>query len=86
MPKALLDFMGYSFFFWSNENNEPIHIHVSKGRPSEISSKFWIGREVIMEHNKAQIKRNDLRRIKAYIEANKNDIIASWVHHFGVGM
>ncbi len=32
MPKSLLDFMGYVFYFWSNERNEPIHIHVSKGK------------------------------------------------------
>ncbi|MEG1947917.1 MAG: DUF4160 domain-containing protein, partial [Lachnospiraceae bacterium] len=23
---------GYKIFFWSNENNEPIHIHIAKGK------------------------------------------------------
>lgn len=36
MPKVLLDFLGYTFYFYSNENGEPIHIHVSKGKPSNI--------------------------------------------------
>lgn len=31
MPKALLDFLGYKFFFWSNENAEPPHVDVCKG-------------------------------------------------------
>lgn len=26
--------LGYHIYFWSNENNEPIHVHVSKGRPN----------------------------------------------------
>lgn len=42
MPKALLDFLGYSFFFWSREDGEPPHIHVCKGKPKENAAKFWI--------------------------------------------
>ncbi|MDD7740505.1 MAG: DUF4160 domain-containing protein [Fusicatenibacter sp.] len=25
---------GYTVYFWSNENGEPIHVHVSKGKPT----------------------------------------------------
>ena len=35
--KALLDFMGYVFFFWSREDGEPPHVHVCKGAPSKVS-------------------------------------------------
>lgn len=49
MPKALLDFMGYVFFFWSREDGEPPHVHVCKGVPSKVSAKFWIkDDEIIM--------------------------------------
>ncbi len=37
MPKPLLDFLGYSFFFWSNENAEPPHIHICKGHPTGLT-------------------------------------------------
>ena len=54
MPKALLDFMGYVFFFWSREDGEPPHVHVCKGAPSKVSAKFWIkDDEIIMEQNKS---------------------------------
>lgn len=54
MPKALLDFMGYVFFFWSREDGEPPHVHVCKDAPSKVSAKFWIkDDEIIMEHNDA---------------------------------
>ena len=45
MPKALRDFLGMSFFFWSNESSgtglEPVHIHVCKGNPSGNATKIW---------------------------------------------
>jgi hypothetical protein len=85
MPKALIDFLGYSFFFWSNENDEPIHIHVCKGKPSENSSKFWISdSEVTMEHNRSNIKAKDLKKIVNYINLNKKDIVFEWYKHFGI--
>ena len=42
MPKALLDFLGYKFFFWSNENAEPPHVHVCRGKQTSNATKFWI--------------------------------------------
>ncbi len=41
MPN-LFSYLGYVIYFWSNENNEPIHIHVSKGSPSANATKIWI--------------------------------------------
>lgn len=65
MPKALLDFMGYTFYFYSNENGEPIHIHVAKGKPSANSTKFWIKRDgIVLEHNKGNIPKSDLKKFR----------------------
>lgn len=85
MPKSLLDFMGYAFYFWSNEGNEPIHIHVSKGKQSENSTKFWIKRDSIeMVNNNSNIPKNDLKKIQKYICANRDTIIARWYQYFGM--
>ncbi|MEZ4804393.1 MAG: DUF4160 domain-containing protein [Bacteroidia bacterium] len=35
----MLYIYGWRFFFYSNEGNEPIHIHAQKG---DIECKFWI--------------------------------------------
>ena len=79
MPKALLDFMGYVFFFWSREDYEPPHVHVCKGAPSKVSAKFLIEYdEIIMEHNDAQIPAKDLKKIQMYISLNKRDIFYEW--------
>lgn len=41
MPN-LFTVSGYKIYFWSNENNEPIHVHISKGKPSPDSTKVWL--------------------------------------------
>ena len=42
LPKAVRDFLGLCFYFWSNEggdNREPIHVHISKGKPTANATK-----------------------------------------------
>lgn len=38
MP-TILYIMGWRFFFYSNEGNEPIHIHCQK---AEMECKYWM--------------------------------------------
>ena len=42
MPTLLYE-KGFRFFFYSNENNEPIHVHVKKG---EVEGKIWLEPEM----------------------------------------
>ena len=34
----------YWVYFWANENKplEPVHVHISKGKPTANTTKFWI--------------------------------------------
>lgn len=83
MPKALLDFLGYSFFFWSNEDGEPPHIHVCKGSPTSNATKFWItSKGIELVHNKSQIPQNDLKKIARYIQQNRARILEAWFDYF----
>lgn len=85
LPKVLLDFMGYKFYFWSNENGEPIHLHISKGKQTENSTKFLIKRESVeLVHNNSNIPQNDLKKIQKYIWSNRDTIIARWYQYFGM--
>ena len=38
MPTVLTE-QGFRFFFWSNENDEPMHVHVEKGG---AEGKIWL--------------------------------------------
>ena len=83
MPKAPLDFLGYKFFFWSNENAEPPHVHVCKGQQTSSATKFWITADGIeLAHNKSQIPQNDLKKIARYILENRAEILAAWFDYF----
>ena len=33
---------GYKIYFWSNENDEPIHFHATKGNPDKNDTKVWL--------------------------------------------
>ena len=48
---------GYRVYFWANENNEPIHVHISKGSPVPNSTKVWLTRAggCIVANNKSNI-------------------------------
>jgi hypothetical protein len=46
MP-TLLFVNGLRFFFYSNENNEPIHVHVTKG---SANGKIWLEPVIRVEY------------------------------------
>ena len=73
----------YIIYFWSNENDEPIHVHVCKGSPQKDATKVWITEdEPVLEHNKSKIPKKDLKRILAWIAMNDELIIKKWQFHF----
>jgi Domain of unknown function (DUF4160) len=45
MP-VVLYINGFRFFFYSNKNDEPVHIHVEK---AEDAAKFWLN-PIRLEH------------------------------------
>lgn len=86
MPKILAGFLGYVFYFWANENLEPIHIHVAKGTQTPNATKFWITSDgVELANNNGKISDKELRQLRKYIIMNRERIIAQWISIFGKG-
>lgn len=82
MPQVFV-ILGYIVYFWSNENDEPIHVHVCKGSPQKDATKVWITEDgPVLEHNKSKILKKDLKRILAWIAMNDELIIKKWQFHF----
>ena len=82
MPQVFV-ILGYIVYFWSNENDEPIHVHVCKGSPQKDAIKVWITEDgPVLEHNKSKIPKKDLKRILAWIAMNDELIIKKWQFHF----
>jgi len=79
-----LSLCGYKIYFWSNENSEPIHVHISKGIPVANSTKVWITKNggCILANNASQIPDKILREIMETITNNYFLVIAKWKQHF----
>ena len=41
LPKLFM-VSGYTVYLGSNENNEPIHVHIAKGKPTPNATKIWL--------------------------------------------
>lgn len=77
---------GYLVFFWSNENNEPIHVHIARGKPTLNSTKVWLtgSGQCIVANNCSQIPQNDLNALLDVISAQFFLICRKWKEHFCV--
>lgn len=85
MPN-LFAIKGYQIYFWSNENNEPIHVHINEGQPMPNATKIWLTSKggCVVAHNKSQIPQNKLNDLLEAIQAQFFLICAKWKEHFKV--
>ncbi len=77
MPTALT-VNGFRFFFYSNENKDPSHVHVEKGGGM---AKIWI-HPVVRPAYFHNFTANDQRVIMELVTKYKTVIIEKWNEHF----
>ena len=70
----------YLIYFWSNEFGEPIHVHVSKGKPTQNSTKVWLTKSggCIVANNRSKIPQQELNQLVEIISLNYFKIISKW--------
>lgn len=76
----------YWVYFWTNENEpiEPVHVHVSEGKPVQNSTKIWItaaGR-TLLANNNSHIPEKTLRNIMRILESRNVEIVEKWKSYF----
>lgn len=80
---------GYQIYIWSNENNEPIHFHVAKGKRGANNTKFWIlskGEVVLDKHNSSRYNRRDMMKIERHMNTHLalvQSIVQEWKRRQG---
>lgn len=76
----------YLVFFWSNENGEPIHVHIAQGKPSPNATKIWLTHAgcCIVANNASRIPSKDLNELLDIISAQFFLICNAWKEHFNV--
>ena len=82
MP-TILRIRGWKLFFYSDERNEPVHIHAEK---AGAACKYWL-HEDILEIEEAWsygLTPAMRREVRGIIFQHFADIVAAWQEYFGV--
>lgn len=77
MP-TILRIGAYRFFFYSNENAEPPHIHIQRER---MLAKFWLNPVVLA--SSTRFPPQELAKIEGLVAENKNTFLEAWNEYFG---
>lgn len=78
--------IGYKIYFWSNENNEPIHVHIAKGKLTQNTTKVWLTKTggCIVANNKSKIPENELNKLLSIISKHYFFIISKWKDYYKI--
>jgi hypothetical protein len=68
----------YRFFFFSNEGDEPPHIHV---KADNREAKFWL-QPLILAANHG-FRAHELTVIQNIIHEHQNELLEAWYEHLG---
>jgi hypothetical protein len=77
MPTFLIK-NGFRFFIYSNESNEPVHVHIEKG---EGEGKIWLS-PVAVEYME-RFKQQEINQVMQIINKETDNFIKQWNKHFG---
>jgi len=77
MPTVFTE-KGIRFFFYSNENEEPVHVHVEKGK---AIGKIWL-QPVVKIAYLNEFTRKEERQIMEIISTKKLILKEKWNEHF----
>ncbi|APA83280.1 DUF4160 domain-containing protein [Francisella tularensis] len=76
MP-TILRIGAYRFFFYSNENNEPAHIHIQK---DNCLAKFWLNPVTLS--SSTNFNSVELRKLNKLVSDNKQLFKEKWNEYF----
>jgi hypothetical protein len=68
----------YRFFFYSNENNEPAHIHVQR---EDALAKFWL--DPVALASSTGFPAQELTKLSRLVRENTAKFLEAWNEYFG---
>lgn len=77
MPKVL-ELQGFKFFFYSDEGNEPAHVHIKKG---EARGKWWLEPE-LEEAYAYGFTLQERRQVRNIINEHSESLKQQWHEYF----
>jgi len=76
MP-TVLKIGSFRFFFYSNEDGEPAHIHIQRDR---LLAKFWLKPVALASSTRFSPK--ELRKLEALVVENREILLEAWNEYF----
>ncbi|MBI5850311.1 MAG: DUF4160 domain-containing protein [Planctomycetes bacterium] len=76
--RTIRKFGSTRYFFFSNEGDEPPHVHVEDG---EALAEFWLQPVAFMSSHK--FPNHKLRKIERGVRTNQLLFLKAWHEHFG---
>ena len=67
----------FRFFFYSNEQGEPAHIHVQRDR---MLAKFWL--DPVSLAGSTRFSAGDLRKVEGLVVENRDLLMERWNEYF----
>ena len=68
----------YRFFFYSNEQGEPAHIHIQRER---MLAKFWL--KPVALASSTRFSALELRKLEKLVSENGDTLLEAWNEYFG---
>jgi len=68
----------YRFFFYSNENDEPPHVHIQRERKL---AKFWLNPVSLADSTR--FAAHELGEIERITREHRQRFLEAWDEHFG---
>ena len=76
MP-TILRIGAYRFFFYSNENGEPPHIHIQRERSL---AKFWL--KPVSLASSVRFSPKEVRDLQKLVDEHKSELLEAWNEYF----
>lgn len=76
MP-TILRISAYRFYFYSNEQGEPAHVHIQRER---MLAKFWL--QPVMLASSTRFSPQELRKLEMLVSENNNVLLEAWNEYF----
>jgi Domain of unknown function (DUF4160) len=76
MP-TILRIGSFRFFFYSNENDEPAHIHIQRDR---MLAKFWLKPVALASSTRFSPK--ELKKLEKLVTENRELLLEAWNEYF----
>jgi hypothetical protein len=77
MPTVFI-LQGFRFFFYSNENNEPVHVHIEKGN---AAGKIWLEPGISIAYMYGFSER-EVQQIMVIVHSELKTLKQKWNEYF----